>query len=89
MRGERRQPLVDRRQARLGFRLQPSAGAGEIEMIAVEHARLLRRKPELVLFGLQGVDALKQRLVQIGLAAMAREHRRDVPLDRLELIIAC
>ena len=56
-------------------------------MIAVQHARLLGRKPEFVLFGLEGVDALKQRLVQIGLAAMAGEHRRDVPLDRLELVV--
>ena len=56
-------------------------------MIAVEHARLLGRKPELVFFGLQGVDAREQRLVQIGVVAMARQDRRDVALDRLQLVI--
>ena len=60
------------------------AGAGEIEMIALEHARLLGRKPELVLLRPSSASMrLKQRLVQIGFAAMAREHRRDFALDRL------
>ena len=47
--GERRQPLGDRGQSRLGLRRRARAGAGEIEMIALEHARLFGRKPELVL----------------------------------------
>ena len=64
--GERRQPLGDRGQPRLGFGRRARAGAGEIEMIALKHARLFGRKPELVLFGLQRVDAPEQRLVQIG-----------------------
>ena len=66
----------------------PGAGAGEIEMIALEHARLLGRKPEPLLIGLQGVDALEQRIVQIGFAAMTRQDRSDLALDRLNLVIA-
>ena len=84
---ERRQPLVDRDEARLGLRPQPCAGAGEIEMIAVEHARLLRRKPDFGSFRFQSVDALEERVVEIGFGAVAGEDRRDVALDRLELVI--
>ena len=87
MRGERRQPLGDRGQARLGVSRRACSGAGEIEMIALEHARLFERKPELVLVGLKRIDALEQRLAQIDIAAMARENRRDLPLDRLKLVI--
>ena len=56
-------------------------------MIAREHPRLFGRKPETVLLGFQSVDALKQRVVQIGFAAMARQNRGDFALDRLKLII--
>ena len=49
LRGKRRQPLGDRGQSRLGLGRGAGAGAGEIEMIALEHARLLGRKPERVL----------------------------------------
>ena len=87
LRAEGRQPLVDRGQTTFGVGLQPSARADEIEMIAGEHARLFGRKPEFVLFGLQRVDAFEQRVVQIGLAAMMRQDRRDVALDRLQLVI--
>ena len=52
LRGKRRQPLGDRRQSRLGLSRGAGARAGEIEMIALEHARLLDRKPELVLVAL-------------------------------------
>ena len=45
--GERRQPLGDRGQSRFGSRRGARAGAGEIEMIALEHARLFGRQPEL------------------------------------------
>ena len=84
---ERRQPLGDRGETRLGLRRQTRAGAGEIEMIALEHARLFGRKPEFVSLRLQSVDALEQRVVEIGLVAMAREDRRDLALDRLQFII--
>ena len=50
---EARQPFADRRQARLGLRRRAGAGAGEIEMIALEHPRLFGGKPELVRIGLQ------------------------------------
>ena len=55
--GERRQPLTDCGQARLGVRRRACAGAGEVEMIAVEHAGLFGRKPELVLARLKRVGA--------------------------------
>ena len=84
LRAKRRQPLVDRGEARLGFWRQPCAGAREIEMIAREHARLFGRKTEIVLLGLQSVDAREQRVVQIGFAAMARQDRGHVALDRLQ-----
>ena len=80
-----RSPIAARRALASGG--AACAGAGEIEMIALEHARLFGRKPELVLLRLQRVDALEQRLVQIGVAAMARENRRDLALDRLQFII--
>ena len=70
-----RSPIAARRALASGGSAR--AGAGEIEMIALEHARLFGRKPELVLLGLERVDALEERLVQIDLAAMAREDRRD------------
>jgi hypothetical protein len=79
--------LGDRRQSRLGLGRRARAGASEIEMIAVEHARLFGRKPEFVFIGVEGVDALEQRLVQIGLAAVAREHWRDCALDRLQIVV--
>src|SRR5271157_4676581 len=56
-------------------------------MIAREHARLFGRKPEPVLFRLERVDALEQRLVQIGSVAMAGESRRDLALDRLQFVV--
>ncbi len=84
---KRRQPLGDRGEARLGLRRQARAGAGEIEMIALEHARLFGRKPEPVSFRLQSVNAREQRIVQEGLVAMARQDRRDIALDRLQFII--
>jgi hypothetical protein len=85
--GKRRQPFGDCGEARLGLRLEPGAGAGEIEMIAGEHARLFGRKPEAAPFGVQRVDAPEQRVVQIGLVAMARQDRRHLPLDRLQFVI--
>ena len=87
LRGERRQPLGDRGQARLGLSRRACSGAGEIEMIALEHARLFGRKPKLVRVGLKRIDALEQRLAQIDVAAMARENWCDLPLDRLEVVI--
>src|SRR5271170_7871539 len=56
-------------------------------MIALEHARLFGGKTEPVLFRLERVDALEQRLVQISLVAMAGENGRDLALDRLQFII--
>ena len=81
------QPLGDRGQSRLGLSRRAGAGAGEIEMIALKHARLLGRKAKLVLLGFKRVDALEQRRVQRDFAAMPREHGRDLPLDRLEFVI--
>ena len=46
---KRRQPLGDCGQSRLGLGLGARAGAGEIEVIAVKHARLFGRKRELLL----------------------------------------
>src|ERR1700733_4255248 len=87
LRSKRRQPLGDRRQSRLGLSRGAGAGTGEIEMIALKHARLFGGKPEVVLLAFKRIDALEQGLVQRDLASMAREHRRDLPLDRLELVI--
>ena len=56
-------------------------------MIALKHALLFGRKPELALAGLERVDAPEQGVVQIGVAAVARENRRDVALDRLQFVI--
>ena len=85
---ERRQPLADRGEAVLGFGREACASAGEIEMITLEHTRLFGRKPERVLARLQGVDAPEQGIVQIDVAAMAREDRGDLAFDRLDLVIA-
>jgi hypothetical protein len=82
-----RQPLGDRGQSRLGLGLCACAGAGEIEVIAVEHTRLFGRQPEVAGVRLDRVDAPEQGLVQIGLAAMARELGRRLALDRLQLVI--
>ena len=84
--GERRQPLGDRRQPRLGFGRSGRAGAGEIEMIAAEHAYLFGREPELVLLRFKRVDAREQSLVQVGFAAMARENWRNFALDSLQFV---
>ena len=49
-----------------------------------DEARLFGRQPEeLVRTRFKRVDALKQSLVQIGLAAVPREDGRDLALDRL------
>ena len=82
-----RQTLGDRRQSRLGFGRGSRASAGEIEMVPVEHARLFGRQPGFAGVRLDRVDTLEQSLVQIGLAAMAREFGRDFALDRLQLVI--
>ena len=65
------------------------AGADEIEMIASKRPRLLGRKPERGLVRLERVDALEQRLVQIGVAVMAGEDRGDGALDRLQFVVRC
>ena len=85
--GERRQPLGDCGQPHFGLGRGGGAGAGEIEMIAIEHTRLFGRKAEILLLGVDRVDTLEQSLVQIGLAAMTRENGRDLALDRLQLVI--
>ena len=83
---KRRQPLGDRGQPRLGFGRGGRAGAGEIEMIAVEHAYPFGREPELHLLRFKRVDARKQSLVQVGFAAVARENSRNFALDRLQFV---
>ena len=65
----------------------PGAGAREVQMIAFEHAGLFFIKAKLCLIRLQGLDAGKQRFVEIGLAAMARQDRRHLALDRLKFVI--
>ena len=84
---EGREPLANRGEACLCLRRQAGAGAGEIEMVTLEHPRLFGGKPEPVLLAFQGVDPSEQRVVEIGVAAMARQNRSDLALDRLELVV--
>ncbi len=84
---QRGEPFADRGEARLGFRREPGAGAGEVEVSARKRARLLGREPERRLVRVQGVDPPEQRVVQIGVARVAREDRGDGALDRLEFVV--
>ncbi len=83
---ERRKTLVDRCKACLVLGRQCTAGAGEADMVSLQHAGLLRRQAELVATPPQVVDAAKQLRVEVDRGGMTRQHRRDGHLDGLELV---
>ena len=85
---ERRQPLVDGGEPRLGGGIERRAGALEIQMIALEHPRLLGVEPEPVAGAVQRIDAAEQGGVVQDAVPMAGAAGRDVALDRQQLRIA-
>ena len=58
-----------------------------MRVVAVEDARLLGVEAELVAPVEQRRDAPEQRLVHEDRAAMARQARRDLALDRLQRVV--
>ncbi len=85
---QRGEPFADRGEARLRFGRQPGAGAGEVEMRSAQSARACSGvRPSDGCVRLQGVDPPEQRVVQIGVAGVARQDRRDGALDRFELVV--
>ena len=81
---EARQPLVDGRQPVLGRLVERSAGPHEAGVIAVEHAGLLGGQTERITLAVKLGDAGVERPVEIECVAMARQERRNIPLDRLD-----
>ncbi len=84
---KRGEPFADCGEPGFRFGRQSGAGAGEVEMRAGKGARLLGREAERRLVRLQGVDPSEQRIVQVGVAGVAREDRGDGALDRFEFVV--
>src|SRR5579871_4016141 len=84
---KRCEPLRDGREPGLRPGGEAGAGSREIEMVAVENPLLFGREAERSLARFQSVDAAKEGVVEIGLAPMAGERRRDLALDRLEFVV--
>ncbi len=82
------EPRGDFAEARLLLGRKPRAGAGEIQMIAFEHAGLFfieaNFRPRLG--RPQRFDAGEQRFVEKSLAAVARQDRGHLALDRLQFV---
>ena len=85
-RAEARQPLADRRQARLPFGVEAGAGAGESDAPAFERPRRFGVEAETLARLMQRLDAGEQRVVEQDRVALARQHRRDVAFDALDLV---
>ena len=83
---EARQPLADRRQARLPLRVEARAGAGESDAPTFERPRRLGVESETVARLMQRLDAGEQRVVEHDRVALARQNRRDVAFDALDLV---
>ena len=84
---ERRQPLVDLGEPRLGRGIERGAGALEHQVVALEHARLLGRQAELVALAMQSIDAAEQRLVHEDAVPVLGLERRELALDRLDGVV--
>ena len=85
LRAERRRPLGDLRQARLGLLVELGTGLDEAAMVALEHARLLQRQAELLAILHQRVDAREQLGVLVDGHAVLGIARRHLALDGLDL----
>ena len=84
---ERRQPLVDLGEPRLGLCIERRAGALEHQVVAVEHALLLGGEAELVASAMKTVDAAEQRLVHEDAVPVLGLERRERELDRLDGVV--
>ena len=85
-RAEARQPLADRRQPRLLLGGEAGAGARERDAPAFERPRRLGIEAETAARLMQRLDAGEQRVVEQDRVALARQHRRDVAFDALDLV---
>ena len=86
-RAEAGKPVADLLQPLLGGGIEPGAGAAEERVVALQHARLLRRSGRGRRAPMQRIDPGEQRLVEVDLVPVAREARRHVALDRLDRVV--
>ena len=84
---ERRQPLADLGEPRLLVRRQARAGPHEGEAIALDQSNRLGIEAAAFPARIDRVDPLKQSIVEIDRVALACENRRDLALDRLDLVV--
>ena len=85
-RAEARQPFADRRQPRLLVGVEAGAGAGEGDAPAFERPRRFGIEAETLARLIKRLDAGEQCVVEQDRVALARQHRRDVAFDALDLV---
>ena len=83
-RGQAGEPLHDVRVTLLLGRAELRPGAHEVEVEAFEHARLLGRQRKSLALRVECVDSGEQAAVHRDRAAVRRQQRRHVHLDRLQ-----
>jgi hypothetical protein len=84
---QRREPLGDGGEPRLLFAIEARAGAAEVGVVALQHARLLGGEAGLVSLLPQGVDPADQGVVEADGVAVRGELRGHLPLDRLQGVV--
>jgi len=72
---------------RLGRSVERRARAHEHQVIAIEHARLLRRERKRVAAAVKRIDASKQRLIHKDVIPVLGLERRQVALNREDRIV--
>ncbi len=84
LRAERRQPLADLGETDSDVVGKPGACAAERKMVAFQDARLFHVEPERVAPLIEGIDARKERRIEMDLGRVPGQERRHVALDRLD-----
>src|SRR5207247_2072568 len=82
-----REPLADRREAGTCGAVEAGASAGEIEMIAFEHAQLFGAEPKFVAPAVERIDAREQRLIEQNGSPVPSAARGIFALQRKDLVI--
>ena len=84
---QRGEALVDVGEPGLRRGVERSAGAGELRVVALEHALLFRRKRKLIAHSIQAIDAAEQGRVHEDAVPVLGLDRRQLALDREDRII--
>ena len=82
-----REPLADRREAGTCGAVKAGAGAGEIKMVAFQHAQLFGAERKFVAPAVERIDAREQRLIEQNGGPMPRAARGIFALQRKDLVV--